>query len=361
MSVLKTRYQGIDLLRCCAIFCVVLNHCTEAVYALNLDGVMRLSWISKIFAFSAFTVGRIGVPCFLAISGYLLMDRVYSTDQCKKFWKDSWFHLVACTWLWFTIYDLLLVLQGKSVPWDDYLRHILFLGTVNFSHVWYMPVIIGIYLLVPVLSNGLHTMNNKHILAILGVYFIYSFAAPTLNIVSAVIGVGNVSVKFSSGFSGGAYGLYLLLGAMVKKGVFKRVKTLVLLLLVAFSYCTTVFFQLWSYHGGYKYNVWYDFPLLLVIGICLLELFSRIQTIPGRRIITVLSKYSFAVYLIHNTILTPLRPWLSRLNLMLPIKVIGMLVLISISSYIISFLIGKIPKVGPYLLYLKPTTSTHRK
>lgn len=360
VSTLKTRHLGIDLLRCFAIICVVLNHCTEAVYSLTLDGVSSLSLASKIFAFCAFTAGRIGVPCFMTMSGYLLMDRFYSPEQRKNFWINSWFHLLVCTWVWFTIYDLILCFQGQNITWSDYVSHMLFLQRVGFSHVWYMPAILGIYLLIPIVSNGLFQIGYKSVTWILAVYFLYCFVAPWVKIVSAATGGEPFSVQISSGFSGGAYGLYFLFGAMVKKGFLKKVPTQILSFLTILSFCGTVYFQLWCYHLHYKYNVWYDFPLLLVIGVCLLEIFSRIATVPGKPIIVTLSKYSFAVYLIHNTILNPLRPWISSLNLLLPIKVMGLLVPILTASYIISILLARIPKVGPYLLYLKPTTPTHR-
>lgn len=348
-------------MRCFAIFCVVLNHCTEAVYSLTVDGVTGLSLASKVFAFCAFTAGRIGVPCFMTMSGYLLMDRFYSPEQRKSFWINSWFHLLVCTWVWFTIYDLILLLQGQTITWSDYISHMLFLEQVGFSHVWYMPAILGIYLLIPIVSNGLFQTSHKSVTWILVIYFLYCFVAPCAKIVATATGEETLSVQISSGFSGGSYGLYFLFGAMVKKGLLKKVPTKLLALVAVLSFGGTVSFQLWCYQLKYEYNVWYDFPLLLVIGVCLLEIFSRISTVPGKHIIVTLSKYSFAVYLIHNMILKPLKPWVASLDLLLPVKVIGLLVPILVLSYIISILVARIPKVGPYLLYLKPTTPTQRK
>lgn len=361
MSTLKTRHLGIDLLRSLAIFCVVLNHCTEAVYSLTLDGMTGLSSLSRIFAFCAFTAGRIGVPCFLTISGYLLMDRFYSPEQQKKFWIHNWLHLLICTWVWFTIYDLALLVQGQNVTWSDYFCHMLFIDQVGFSHVWYLPAILGIYLLIPIVSNGLYQISYKAVTWILAIYFLYCFVAPCIDIITTATGRRSLSVQVSSGFSGDAYGLYFLFGAMVKKGLLKKINGYLLAFAAILCFCGTVYFQLWCYHLDYKYNVWYNFPLLLVIGVCLLELSSRISTIPDKQVVATLSKYSFAVYLIHNLILKPLRPWIPSFDLLLPIKVMGLLVLIVLASYMISILIARIPKIGPYLLYLKPTTPTQRQ
>lgn len=353
--------MGIDCLRTVAILCVVLNHCTESIYALTLEGMGGLSAPSRVFGLASFTLGRVGVPCFLTITGYLLLDRAYSSQQCKKFWKDSWFHLLVCTWIWFSIYDMILAAQGQDITIKSYLKHMLFLDDVGFSHVWYLPVILGLYLFLPVLANGVYRVHWKYVAFPVGVVALYCFGVPFLNAALPVLGGGGTGVVFDTGFSGGAYGLYLLMGAVVKKGAFKPVKGWVLALLGVLSYCGTVWFQLWSYQSNAPYNVWYDFPLLLVVGVCLLELASRIQTMPGKGLLALTARYSFAVYLIHNLMLQWLRPWAARQNWLMPGKVVVLFALVSVSSFLASFLVGRIPKIGPYLLYLKPGSQVRRE
>ena len=57
-------------------------------------------------------MGRLGVPCFLMISGSLLLPRKYGADNIKRFWKKSWFHLFICTVFWFVVCELFMV-QNK--------------------------------------------------------------------------------------------------------------------------------------------------------------------------------------------------------------------------------------------------------
>lgn len=83
------RIQWIDMVRGIAILCVILCHVTENIYQLNVDSISLLDFPSKIFVFSAFTCGRLGVPLFLFISGYLLLDRHYGMEGCCKFWKKN--------------------------------------------------------------------------------------------------------------------------------------------------------------------------------------------------------------------------------------------------------------------------------
>ncbi len=79
----RNRIEWLDFARMIAIILVVLCHAVENVYALKLDYISSISVQSKIFVFTAFTLGRIGVPFFLMISGYLLLDRAYDTQKIQ--------------------------------------------------------------------------------------------------------------------------------------------------------------------------------------------------------------------------------------------------------------------------------------
>ena len=54
----RQRFVGIDVLRTFAILCVVLNHCTENIYAFTLEGLGGLSHISRVFGLSGFTLTK---------------------------------------------------------------------------------------------------------------------------------------------------------------------------------------------------------------------------------------------------------------------------------------------------------------
>lgn len=62
----------LETLRILAMATVVLCHAVEAVYRWDVKFISQLSTQSKVFAFAAFTIGRLGVPMFIFITGYLL-------------------------------------------------------------------------------------------------------------------------------------------------------------------------------------------------------------------------------------------------------------------------------------------------
>ncbi len=80
----------IDLLRIVSISLVVLCHATEeGIYNLSLSSVLSMQSACRIFPFTCFTLGRLGVPLFLLISGYLFLDREYNVLTTKRFWKKT--------------------------------------------------------------------------------------------------------------------------------------------------------------------------------------------------------------------------------------------------------------------------------
>lgn len=93
-------FSWIDAVRCLAILCVILCHATEFIYipnSLSARGLADFSLTSVVFAFFMHDVGRLGVPMFLFITGYLLLTRDYDEAACYKFWKGNWLRLVLAT------------------------------------------------------------------------------------------------------------------------------------------------------------------------------------------------------------------------------------------------------------------------
>lgn len=84
----KNRIIYLDIARTFAIIFVVLCHSVELIYKMNLQGWISISLNARIFKTIVFTLGRIGVPLFLFLTGYLLLNRKYDNDaDIKNFIK----------------------------------------------------------------------------------------------------------------------------------------------------------------------------------------------------------------------------------------------------------------------------------
>lgn len=352
---MKSRIQVIDYVRAAAICCVVLCHATEGIYDLKLEQINEISASSRVFCFVCFTIGRLGVPLFLMITGSLLLGRQYDKNSIRSFWRDKWFHLLVCTLFWFTVYDILIHF-GKHVDIDiwQYSADLMFMHKVDLGHVWYLPMILGIYILIPFVSNVLMQFELRVFCFPILIFSFYSFAVPLIGVINQVIHPDLViSRQFSLGFSGGEYGLYLIYGYLVKKGIFKKVKSIHLLIISMVALGGTVALQIWSYRCGVGYNVWYDCLLLLIGSVCLYELGSRMHSTYGYSVVKCIADYSFPIYLTHIIIRGLFKSRIRALPIMLPIKVLVLWIICMVMSLLLSILISRIPKFGKYLLYMK--------
>ena len=77
----ERRIKWVDLARSVAITCVVLCHAIEHTYQLTPQALTTMSDSSKLIALTGFSIGRLGVPLFLFITGYLLLDRQYDSKK----------------------------------------------------------------------------------------------------------------------------------------------------------------------------------------------------------------------------------------------------------------------------------------
>lgn len=346
----------IDILRLIAIMLVVLCHSTEeGIYNFALDSVMTMQPEERIFPFVCFTVGRIGVPIFLLISGYLLLDHEYNRKATIRFWKKNWLHLIACTMFWFLVYDLFLIFnQGEKLQPGEVIQDVLFLYKVEMSHVWYMPMIVGLYAFIPFVGNALSKVEDKKLVLIpIAFFFVCLFVYPTFSIAFRIIApnLRIMSNQIGAGFSGGIYGIYLLVGWLIKKGTYKKVRWYWLLAFTAISVTAAVFIQLLSYSREIRYSIWYDSPFLLIAAASIVELFSRIRIKNNHNTIRWLASYAFGIYLVHFPFKLLLLDPIMKMESSKECEVLLLWGLLMAIGFIVSIIISSIPKMGNYLLY----------
>ena len=78
----KLRIGFLDVVRTVAICLVVFNHCVEVVfrnpregifYFMDYNTLIHLATKTRISILAGFTLGRLGVPLFLFLTGYLVL------------------------------------------------------------------------------------------------------------------------------------------------------------------------------------------------------------------------------------------------------------------------------------------------
>ena len=294
------RITCLDYARVFAILCVILVHTTERVYHLTSGSPVPGGVLSQILRLSLFALGRVGVPVFLFLTGYLLLDKTYDSEGTVAFYKNKFGCLLFTTELWIVIYYIFnLIYRHDPISPVSLIKSMLFLKSAPFSHLWYMPVILGIYLFVPFLSVALKHIDIKVLYFPFFLAFVYLFVIPVCNAFLKANSCSRFTTLPEFSFSGGIYGFCVILGYLVKKDVFKRFSSVFLIISGFICFCITVFTQYYSAEHGISYYVWYDSATLLIVSLCIFILFSRIS-LKSCQWIETLARDSFGIYLVHS-------------------------------------------------------------
>lgn len=310
-----SRIAFLDAIRTAAISLVVLCHCTEAVYNFSYDSMASLPSEIQLFILSNFTLGRVGVPLFLFLTGYLVISKQFDTkDRISKFYKHNYLPLLVTCEIWIILYNLFNAFMGwQTFQAISVLKNMLFLEPINMKNAWYIPMILGVYIFIPYVARTFQSLSGKNLFILCSILFLYYFVAPTCNL---LLSLGKLPLFFTQidlNYSGGTYGFYLLLGYCYKRYEERiaselennRKKFCMLSasfdLLLVMVVCTAVFQSWFARESHTAYYIWYNFALLPFIGFFCFILFGRFKK--HCNIFYHLSTYSFAIYLIHEPII----------------------------------------------------------
>lgn len=259
--------------------------------------------------------------------------------------------LVITTEIWIVFYNCFNAWFYHS-PLDGIIliENMLFIRSTYMPHMWYMPVIIGIYLFIPFIMNGMNHTDVRSMLVPLSVAFFVLFVIPGVDVFLLANGYSAFSSLLDLSFSGGAYGFCIILGYLIRKGVFDRIKTGVLILAGLVSFGFTVFMQIYSDMHGVDYNVWYNAAPLILADLSIFLLISKMKFASGK-IATNISICAFGMYLVHCPVIMILFRYFEPASRVVRLGV-GVLVTFLISWGIV-FVGSKIKGVSRVLFFIK--------
>lgn len=318
----KSRKIWLDVVRATAILCVVLCHSVEAFYHPVLLGQLQVSFPLWNIENLLFTIGRIGVPLFLATTGALMLPRDY--PDVSAFYKKSLLPLFLTTEIWiFCNYIFYCLVEHKTFDISRLILEMLFLKASSLSHMWYMPVILGCYVALPFISRLLQASTNLRqysLLYILGI--IIFFIIPTANVFfkEAITVIPVFRSQLDTGLWGSYYSFYIITGYLISKHqMLDRFKSQSLLfgIILAFVLNSTGQYYLYSHHyyqSAFLY--WYSDFAIFLIGIFTFELLRRRYhnkaIIKFAPVIEYISRCSFGIYIIHKPILVVLQKYFNH-------------------------------------------------
>lgn len=279
---------SLDLLRIIASFMVVMIH-TTAPFVVSFDQSL-IYWESLVLN----SLSRSAVDIFFLMSGYFLLAKPILSF--KDFYKKRFLKILPIFLVWSLIYTILQTHINEEKSF--FLTFITFQG---WYHLWFCPVLLGLYLLTPFLQKLLLKNFTPPVL-ISGFIYLSFFVMLTPSLASFQPLWG--------------YVFFFLLGGLIKqRGLFFSWLSLpyAIALFILFQLGTFILTTLWS-QTSLDLRFFNYFFLTNSLGAITLFLgFSSWQFSQSQyeHLITKLSSLTLGIYLIHPLwlfILPPLHP-----------------------------------------------------
>lgn len=342
LSYTKTneRNYGVDLLRILSMLMVVILH--VLIHGGVIDGCVKFS--AKYYSASFLEISAYcAVNVFAMISGYVL---VCKNVQYKK---------IISLWGTVLFYSAGILLLFKFIPFFGLAQNISKKDLLNSffpvitERYWYFTKYVGMFFFIPFINKLLNSLEKKEyeLLCLIIMILFSIFPLIRLNDYDPFL--------IYSGFSTVWLTCMYIIGGFIKKYPPAISKKKCILLFFVSVFCTW-FSKLMSHiiakavfgKNDYELDLFTKYTSIFIIfsGIAIFMLFSqlKIENFKVKKIILLLSKLSFSVYLIHEHWLVRASFIKDRFNflaeeniLVLPIKVICYAILIFSFCILIDF------------------------
>ena len=335
------RIVFLDYLRFIACFMVVVVHCIEPFYLSGegtfIRNVSDAAWVT--FADSAL---RAAVPLFVMASSYLLFPLKYDT---ATFFKKRFVRVCIPLLIWSLLYALI-PYYGSADGFDRgmNLERLLLNFNPHAGHLWFLYMLLGVYLVMPLLSPWVEKVSRKGEAIFLAVWA-FTTLIPFFRQVSAVV-TGSPDLwgeaswneygtfQYVSGFVG-----YMVLGHYFRKHVpdlsWKKTLAVALPLWIA-GYAVTAGWFWMTMPKDFPVNGPIDIAVYMetswqfcASGVALTSvayfMVIRKLTHSGclyRSIILPVSKISYGIYLMHMFVLVFFNTAVSSLALPTPVHIL---------------------------------------
>lgn len=321
-----------DILRLIGIIGVIIIHVT----AENMYGPIDKNTLINNFYNSL--VHLWAVPLFITISGALLLSS--PSLNIRKVYKKYIPRILVCFIFWHFLYYYY---QYRDF---DFIRCLNFFVTGNtYPHLWYLYLMIGFYIISPLLKKMCDNLNQKEFLYLLSIGFFINSFVPTFNNIFDI----DLSIFFDSLLllKINAFTFYYLLGYYLNKYNVKHYK-----LMFAIFIVLIVIMSVYQNNLSIEQNILINYSkntniLSLLFIIPIFTIVKKKYNKKYNKKIELLGILTFGVYLIHFLVEKILLKFGIYSNMINPI--IGVpttVIFVTLLSYGISFIIYKIPIVN---------------
>ena len=352
-------------MRAAACIAIVLLHTVDGAVIIYQDQITngeRIASLSVVYCMMW------AVPCFVMITGALLLDKnrtMTLKDVFGKYILRILIALFAFAWI-FALFDTLMNQDGTGIGflWKGFINA---LTGNSWAHMWYLYLLIGLYLLMIFYRAIANHVSDTEYRYLLLVYVIFLSLLPLLQ-------MWNVQAGFYIHVST-IYPFYLFAGYAIARGKLKSSRGISILLMVvgAAGIVASTILDAKYVNISYGNLLGYSsiFVILLSVGV-----FSLVKSIWGDlriqrtalnetttvyeekkpgivgKVLLELDRCSFGIYLIHMIFVRlTLRYWhwnpfASKVTILV---FLGLVVGITLVSYVITRLLKLIPGVRKIL------------
>lgn len=352
----KERVAYFDYLRVFATLSVIVLH--TAIQFWFTDDPRGMAWnIANLY--SCFV--RWGVPIFLMISGALFLSREIPT---KTLYTKYIPRMMVSFLIWSAIYVLV-------SPWVSKLfgfKHSTTTGVIQsilsgYYHMWYIPMIIGIYMCLPVIRQIVKSETvTRYFLALV---FVFAFAIPQVTDIAGVFFPGRIArlaemcykaIAATDLFTISGFVLYFVCGYLVSRRELSQKQRRVIYALGAMGFVFTV--ALSTLGAWLSKKACEDFFYATTVNVFFSSLavfvWFRHHTFDNEkqnRLVAKLSQYSFGVYLVHIFVLETLYKMGLQTKAFANIVSIPVVaIVVAVISYLISWALNKLPLVKKWMV-----------
>jgi len=343
------RLYYFDFLRILSVIAVIMLH----VSVENWSDINVRSFDWNVMNFYR-SISSFGVPVFVMISGALFLER---KNTVRKLYNKNIKRIAVSFIFWSFVYAIYNFISFKRM--DVFINS--FLSGNN--HMWFLFMIVGLYMIIPLLEPIAESTKRTRYFLLL--FLVFAIAFPQIIQIMKYKFAGlaeifqndlsNFNIYFVLGYTG-----YFILGHYLNTTEISRKKRCILYSFGIVGAIATVFLTRFaSYHdnkaNGDFYNVFSINVILIVVSIFVFfkNTIDQQRLKNGFKIILItLSKCTFGAYLVHMLVLNIMVDYLKidtiSFNPIISIPVIT--IVIASISFLISYLISKIPIVNKYIV-----------
>ena len=299
---MTSRENNYDLLRIIASIAIVSLHVSASYLEAATDKSVFGDLYTTGLIWSSFynVFARFAVPCFIMLAGAFALSQEENCNYSsyyKKIYKKIYIPTFVFSAL-YVIYSMVLVLLSNHLGENGSLISPLIeaLKGVPFSHLWYLYMMVGVYLLVPVIIRVKKSVSRKS----------YIIMATTLMIASSIgYMFSSNTIKWDPGFSI-RFVAYFMFGDIIRSSITQNKKSnwkaIACLTFACLIFLIITFFRAYQAKVGISNE---DLAIKLVDPLCPWIIIASLTLFLGFSYISISKNFSriasltFYVYLVH--------------------------------------------------------------